>query len=377
MIRKKNILAYLPLHIRPRGIGYAAHSLSIGMNQYGLNSEIISIRNDMASSTKHVYQGVPSKLIYSLRTKFQPFSNVIELTEARFKNLAKKYEMIHLWPGSKLSTIEELKSHNKMIIIENINCHQLVSKRILDKESKRLGTQVYNFTDEDIAYETKVLSLADFVFSPSPQVTSSLIEANVSREKILESSYGLGINALIPSPQIENKKSSQFTALFVGSVIARKGVHLLLDYWCSANINGKLKIIGKVAPHMEEIIAQYENVASIEFIPYTSNLYEHYATADIFVMPSLEEGSPLVTYLAIGAGLPCLVSPMAGDGVIRNDNEGYIIEPHDREAWIENLKWLFDDITLRRRLAINSRERAEYFLWDNVASRRAKQILDI
>ena len=128
---------------------------------------------------------------------------------------------------------------------------------------------------------------------------------------------------------------------------------------------------------MEEIIAQYENVASIEFIPYTSNLYEHYATADLFVMPSLEEGSPLVTYLAIGAGLPCLVSPMAGDGVIRNDKEGYIIEPHDRKAWIENLRRLFDDRVLRSRLAINSRERAEYFLWDNVASRRAKQILDI
>lgn len=365
------------MHIRNRGIGYAAHSIAVGLNNHGLDSDILSIRNDMVNETSHAYQGVPSELIYSLRNKFQEYSKIIDSTEKRFQKLAKEYEIIHLWPGSKLSIIEDLKEKNKTVIIENINCHQLISKRILDDESRRLGTQVYNFTDDDIAYETKVLNLADFVFSPSPQVTSSLIEAKVSKEKILESSYGLGGNALLPSEWIENKKSSQFTALFVGSVIARKGVHLLLDYWCSANINGKLKIIGKVAPHMEKIIAQYENVASIEFIPYTSNLYEHYETADVFVMPSLEEGSPLVTYLAIGAGLPCLVSPMAGDGVIRNDTEGFIIEPHDREAWIENLKRLFDDSVLRRRLAINSRARAEYFLWDNVASRRAKQILYI
>ena len=230
-IMKKNarhILTYLPLHIRNRGIGYAAHSIAVGLNNYGLDSDILSIRNDMVDQTTHAYQGIPSKLIYSLRNKFQEYSKIIDLTEKRFQKLAKEYEIIHLWPGSKLSTIEELKAKNKTVIIENINCHQLISKRILADESERLGTQVYNFTDDDIAYETKVLNLADFVFSPSPQVTSSLIEAKVTRGKILESSYGLGANALLPSEQIKNKKSSQVTALFVGSVIARKGVHLYL-----------------------------------------------------------------------------------------------------------------------------------------------------
>jgi len=331
----------------------------------------------MSSSSTHAYQGIPSKLIYSLRTKLQPYSYIINSTESKFIKLSKKYEMIHLWPGSNLATVKELKAQNKLIIIENINCHQLISKRILEAESKRLGTKVYNFTDDDIAYESKVLNLADFVFSPSPQVTASLIEAEVPEERILESSYGLGSNALVPLERIKNKAHSDFTALFVGSIIARKGVHLLLDYWRSANINGKLKIIGRIAPHMEKIIEPYLNDPKIEFIPYTSDLYEHYVTADLFVMPSLEEGSPLVTYLAIGAGLPCLVSPMAGDGVVTNNVEGFIVDPHHKDSWVEYLRALYDDNKLRYRLAIGAREKADYFLWENVAARRAEQILDI
>ena len=48
----------------------------------------------------------------------------------------------------------------------------------------------------------------------------------------------------------------------------------------------------------------------------------------------MKEGSPLVTYMAFGAGLPLLVSPIGGGGVATNGEDAVVIDPHDEVAWI-------------------------------------------
>jgi glycosyltransferase involved in cell wall biosynthesis len=199
----------------------------------------------------------------------------------------------------------------------------------------------------------------------------------VDESKIIETSYGLDKADLITVDAISfDREKISFTALFVGSVIPRKGIHLLLDYWKTAGVDGKLKVIGKIEPESESIVDAYRNDASIEFVSFTNDLASHYKNADVFIMPSLEEGSPLVTYLAIGAGLPCLVSPMAGDGVIRNNIDGYLFPAHDKNAWVAAIQKLAKDKSLRTQFALSSRERAENFLWPKVAQRRAAELLN-
>ena len=48
------------------------------------------------------------------------------------------------------------------------------------------------------------------------------------------------------------------------------------------------------------------------------------ASADVFVFPSLFEGSAVVTYEALAAGLPSVVTPSAGS-VVRDGVEGFIV----------------------------------------------------
>ena len=66
---------------------------------------------------------------------------------------------------------------------------------------------------------------------------------------------------------------------------------------------------------------------------------------------------------------------MAGDGIIRENIEGYIIEPHNKLGWIDKLQTIYEDRQLRMNFALASRQRAEEFLWNNVATKRAQQIL--
>ena len=48
------------------------------------------------------------------------------------------------------------------------------------------------------------------------------------------------------------------------------------------------------------------------------------AAADVFVFPSLFEGSAVVTYEALASGLPSIVTPRAGS-VVRDGIEGFLV----------------------------------------------------
>lgn len=369
------ILTYLPQHLKSYGIGYAATSLALGMNSHNVVSEIFSMRSDLIYQSDKVKQAFNSDILYKLATKFLDYKHLSAITENQFNKLLPNYDIVYLWPACSVESYRYAKKMGKTIIMESINCHQSFARDILDAEAKKLGlSDIHLITDESINDENEKLSLADYIFSPSPQVTKSFLEMGIDQNKIIESSYGLDESDLLPQNHNIEKKDTPFTALFVGSVIPRKGIHLLLDYWKSAAINGKLKIIGKIENSAEAIVKQYENDSSIEFVSFTNDLTSNYANADLFIMPSLEEGSPLVTYLAIGAGLPCLVSPMAGDGVVRNNIDGYIIPPHDKLAWVAALQNIAENHELRLELSKSVRTHAEKFLWPLVAQRRINEL---
>lgn len=369
------ILTYLPQHLKSYGIGYAATSLALGMNSSEVKSEIFSMRSDLIHQSDKIKQAFNSKFFYRFATKFLDDKQLSTFTENHFKKILPNYDIAYLWPACSIDSYRYAKSIGKKVVMESINCHQSVSKNILDLEAKKLGiSDIHLITDASIQDENEKIALADYIFSPSPQVTQSFLKMGVNGNKIIETSYGLDDSDLLDNNYKPQKYEKSFTALFVGSVIPRKGIHLLLDYWKSSGINGKLKVIGKVDTSAESIVKKYENDSSIEFVSFTNDLASIYANADIFIMPSLEEGSPLVTYLAIGAGLPCLVSPMAGDGVVRNNIDGYIIPPHDKEAWIAAIQKLADDRELRLKFSKSVRENAEYFLWPHVAKRRIDEL---
>jgi glycosyltransferase involved in cell wall biosynthesis len=368
------VLSYLHHHIHPYGIGYAAHSIAVGMNGQNISSEIFSIHSDLANESRFVRQAIKSSLLLRVLSKFVSIERIRRFTEWRFRCYARKFDVVILWPGCSLETFKYLKSLGKIIVVESINCHQQFAEKLLTDEESRLGIGKTHLIDESsIADENAKLAIADYVFSPSPQVTESLIASGVSREQILPTSYGLSQEQILPVISDSNDKP---VFLFVGSVIVRKGIHLLLEYWHDANIDGKLIIVGKVDPSVQLLIEQCSSDDSIEFIPFTTDIESLYRLADVFILPSIEEGSPLVTYLALGAGLPCIVSPMGGDGVVSDGVDGFVIDPHDKQKWIASIQLIAADRELRHNFSQHAHERSSDFLWNNVAKKRRQLLIE-
>lgn len=300
-------------------------------------------------------------------------------TEWRYRHALKQQDIAYIWNSTSIETYKAVKAAGHIILTENVNTHQATSKRILDDEYRRLGLMPNHGIDvESIAHENAQLELVDYVFSPSREVTKSLLSADIPADKIIQTSYGLGEHEILaPQDIFRRAKQKELTAIFVGRIGIRKGVHLLLEYWAKAGIKGKLKLVGRIEPSAKHLIEPYLSRPDIEHIPFTHDLRSVYLDADIFLFPSLEEGSPLVTYLALGAGLASIVSTMGGDGIIQHGKEGLIIDAHHADEWIESIRKIFTDTEYRLNISNNAYNKSREYLWDNVGRQRIASLQDL
>ena len=132
--------------------------------------------------------------------------------------------------------------------------------------------------------------------------------------------------------------------LFVGTILKRKGVDLLLDAWAAVHEHfpqAKLVLVG-----MAEYDATHENQgelneyaeamrrqaathgASVTFAGLQEDVVKWYQAADLFVLPSRKEGFGNVIIEAMACGLPVIVTPMDGvaNETVENGRNGYIVE---------------------------------------------------
>jgi len=376
MPEKRRVLTFYPNHLTTYGVGHAALSIAEAMNCEGLESILVvpSVGNDIKSKyIKRITPAIFIKISYKLLSR----SKIKALSEFLFLMQIRSSDIIYLWPGSSVALLHKIKRKGNIVVIENINCHQRISKQILGDEAKKMNVQnVHLITQVKIDNECEKLSLCDYVFSPSSLVTQSLLDADVAADKILESSYGLHQDQQVDQVINVQPSNKPLDVIFVGRVGVRKGVHLLLEYWREANINGVLKVIGNVEDSIQDLIEPYQSIENIQFINFVSDIEQVYKEADIFVLPSLEEGSPLVSYLALGAGLPCIVSPMGGEGVVSDNVNGFVIDAHDKSGWITALQTLANSPELRQKFSQAARESSDKFLWKRVGQQRATLLLD-
>ncbi len=292
--------------------------------------------------------------------------------ESRFLANTKAGDVAFLWPGVSLHVFERLHERGVRIVLERVNSHRANSLKVLDRAYKRLGLEPsHGIRRSQVSEETRKLALADRVFCCSPYVHASLREARVPEEKLLHTSYGWDPRAFRIEPQ---PRSGRPVFLSVANGSVRKGTAELLEAWCAASPNATLRLVGPIEPALAERYHAELSRPDVEVWGYQADLAKVYAGADVFVLASHEEGSPLVSYLAQAAGLPTLVSDAGAGGIVDDGVHGLVREPYDHEGWVEALLTLSSDSGLRARMREASLERAQEYTWDKVAARRQEQL---
>lgn len=298
--------------------------------------------------------------------------------ELRYLDGLREGDIAYLWPAVSVDLYRAVKKRGITIVVERINCHRKTSVQILNKAFEKLDWPPnHGISVEDIAIEDEKMSLSDFIFAPSDNVASSLLDAGIPEHKLLRSSYGWDPHRFRFEEKAGLEKSS-LRFLFVGRASTRKGLPWLLEMWERAGVKGKLLLYmwGSPEPPVAERYGHYLDRDDVVIRVNTTDMNEAYRQADVFIFPTHEEGSPLVSYEALAWGLPCLVSPMGAGTVIRDGVEGFVMDPYDVELWVENIRRIANDRDLRETMGEAARQRAQEFTWDRVGARRRTQILE-
>lgn len=188
--------------------------------------------------------------------------------------------------------------------------------------------------------------------------------AGFARNKVQVIPCGIDLSLFKPFPQ---EREDLFTILTVARLVAVKGLayfltalKLLLDQ----GIDFQCWIIGEgdQRKNIKKRILESRLGRNVLLLGAKKNdeLPAYYNKADLFVLPSISEGSPTVLKESLACGIPVIATNVRGVfEIVRNNENGFLIDSKQPKKIAEKIKELMRDRPLLERFKRNARNVVE------------------
>ena len=256
------------------------------------------------------------------------------------------------------------------VIIERGSTHISNQTDILKEEYKRNNIPFVATDPRIIERELREYELADAISVPSRYAALSFMERGIEEKKLIVNPLGVDPDTFTFETI---KRSDQIPRiLFVGTIGFRKGIPLLLRAFARIHESAKLHLVGPIeadfTPCLEKLPLDnvvFRGPASGE------ELLKNYADADVFCLPSLEEGFGMVVLEAMASGLPVVISDVVGAADVVNAGKHGLIFPSCNEAALaQALEALVVDPMVRSDMGLAAREHIlASYRWENYVER--------
>ncbi len=302
---------------------------------------------------------------YRLRHELSLFGNKLGKAMARagFGEATHLYTML----GDVTPLLQAARARG-VITVTEIYC-LLTADSIVELERKRYPGLEPDMPAElfelDCEWLKQVIALSDWLVVPSQAVEDDLVQNfGVSTDQCRIIPYAVGDGWF----EIRNKPIPG-QVLFVGTAGLRKGIHILAH---AANQLGNAPYTYHIAGGVSDRIRTDPLMSKLDFLGRVPRLdiSREYEVADVFVLPSLAEGSAEVTYEALASGIPVVTTAEAGS-VVRDEIDGFLVPASDPVALAARVKLIVEDRELRERMAQAARERARDFTLAKYSNRLA------
>lgn len=236
--------------------------------------------------------------------------------------------------GASEEIFKAAKSRGLVCVLEQTMLPHILEEELIAQEKKIWGiSESTSGLKAPLANrEAEEWIHADYIIAGSDFVSTGLQKLGVPSQKIRVIPYGVDPKNFPYSPRSFNGEALK--VVFVGQVGLRKGVPHLLEALSRIEPQKIQAVIVGQVDLPTNILEKYDGVATFTGQLPRDEVHKLYQWADVFVLPSIVEGSATVTYEAILSGLPIIVTPNAGS-IIKDDQAGRIVScsnPDEIEA---------------------------------------------
>jgi glycosyltransferase involved in cell wall biosynthesis len=190
--------------------------------------------------------------------------------------------------------------------------------------------------------------------------------------------------AELPAPRTD--PHAAFELLFVGRLVERKGVHLLLDALAAlpAERPVVLRVVGD-GPERPRLQAQAERLGLADRVVFhgfvsREELEARMEACDCFVLPAVvdakgdTEGLGVVLLEAMSYGKPTIASAAGGiTDIVRDGRNGFLVPPGVAAALAGAVARMMDDPARAREMGVHGRDDVRAgFSWDVIVGRLAE-----
>lgn len=186
--------------------------------------------------------------------------------------------------------------------------------------------------------------------------------------KRVEYIHGIGINT--DRFSIENEKSDirkelglqtdDIIVLSVGELNENKNQKVIIQAMAKLK-HEKIHYIlcgkGDQKENLEKLTNKLGIKEKVHFLGYRNDIADIYRQSDIYVMPSKREGLPVASLEAMFCGLPLVTSNIRGlTDIMEEGVTGYMYAPDDVDGFVEGIKKLTDDGSMRKTIEKKNKE---------------------
>jgi len=210
---------------------------------------------------------------------------------------------------------------------------------------------------------------ADLFISISGDITREMKRNNIDGARIAEIPNGVDSEEFAPAPKEEKPRMKiqlglreGFYFIYCGRMEEIKGVSFLLEAWrllskdlpdCRLLLCGS----GSKEKELRNLARDLGIGSSADFLGGRQNIADYLKVSDVFVLPSLHEGSSNALLEAMSCALPVIATAVGGTpGIISDGNNGIATPARDVVILAQKMSLLYFDEALRLRLGEAARE---------------------
>lgn len=333
---------------------------SVPLAKHGIRFEVFTLKEEVSSPESE--QMHETLHVRRLSAEGKPWVRDAALFEAAFHELSKKPAkgrvfQTSLAHGESLPWLRRLRAHG-------VNCvyaGTMVGGQELEGSFWRRWVRQWRYR--------RYYAPFNQVIASSTVMARWFERLGVRRERLVIIPNGVNVERFTPARDEAEKRELRVrlglplegrVAIFVGNIVPRKGVHLLLHAWLKV-INAvpgahlvlvggfdrptfmtreRMDELGRYQEEIKSLAASPEARGSVIFAGETSRVEDWLRAADLFVFASEQEGMPNAVLEAMACGLPAIITEFQGMPEVEFGQSGreFLLVPRTEDALADGLR---------------------------------------